>query len=109
MQSTFVTAGLQFGFSLYLMFQYKYQARIFVDAYQQRDLDNLVRPIVAGPLLMAVVAAAITAALLFILKRTARAEQFRQTSLLLVASGCSALSSVPYLLEECMYILDNVQ
>lgn len=95
MQSTFVTAGLHFGFILYLQ-QANYEP------YNGR-LMPLLAPLVAGPLLLAVLAALVTAALLFVIKRRARMEQFRQPTLLIVAALCFVVSAVPYLFDDCKY------
>lgn len=88
-QTTFVVAGLHLGFILYLQ--------------QASDYSDVrLRPaIVVGPLLLAIVAAVVTAALLFVIKRRSRVEQFRQPSLLIVASLCMCVSAVPYLFQDC--------
>lgn len=91
-QTTFVVAGLHLGFILYLQ-----QANDYSE-----DVVRLVPSIVVGPLVVTAIAAAVTAALLYTIKRRSRVEQFRQPQLLIVASLCMVFSAVPYLFEDCM-------
>lgn len=84
-------AGLHLGFILYMQ-----QATDYSD-----DVVRLRPAIVAGPLVLSAVAAVVTATLLFVIKRRSRVEQFRQPTLLLVASLCMCVSAVPYLFNDC--------
>lgn len=84
MATTLFSAGLHFGSILHL-------SSTNIDG---RD---------GWPLVIAVVAAFMTSALLFIVKHRSRREMFRQTALLIPAVITLLICSIPYFYEYCKY------